>query len=403
MIPRPIQISGSLEGVAANASAVQIQQAREALCLSIATQLNVAIELVQVDPVANSSTGVQVLLFARSESEVDLLQRKVGLETSAPTQSSLPFLLLPTGNASVGEPRTVLITVDIHFEARRRSRESEALFAVTTEMSEYFDVPVYTISYTIEESMSMETPRVRISVSTSTQDEFVRVLNAAQTLLEQGNVTLPDLTLSVVTVSDSGPSGLNFTHALVHADGSPMSGSEVQTSLQAVIRQLSWFYNVPEYDVSVVVTANASACVDFNGTETCFGEVYTVQVFVASNALVSTQNLQAKYSVMSEIVETPEPLVLNLPFELDNIFYFTNTGVDDFYVEMELVDIDGIFLDDAQVAQADETLTWHLAEFFGVDASLVHFETIAPRYPMLNNASNVRVWIDCTEAQLARS
>jgi hypothetical protein len=124
----------------------------------------VAIELVQVDPVGNSSTGVQVLLFARSETEVTLLQRKVGLATSAPRQSALPFLLLPTGNASVGEPRTVLITVDIHFEARRRSRESEALFAVTTEMSEYFDVAVYTISYTIEESMSMQTPRVRISV-----------------------------------------------------------------------------------------------------------------------------------------------------------------------------------------------------------------------------------------------
>jgi hypothetical protein len=213
-------------------------------------------------------------------------------------------------------------------------------------------------------------------------------------------VTLPELRMDVLTVGDAGPSGLNFTHALVRADGSPMSGAEVQASLQAIIRQLSWFYNVPEYDVSVAITANASACVDLNGTRTCFDEVHTVQVFVETSAKVSTQALQDKYRAMPATVETPQPLVLALPFELENIYYFTDTGVDDFYVEVELVDSDGLFLDDAQVAQADEALTWHLADFFGVDASRVHFEVIAPRFPMLNNASNVRVWIECGPEEL---
>jgi hypothetical protein len=128
--------------------------------------------------------------------------------------------------------------------------------------------------------------------------------------------------------------------------------------------------------------------------------VYTVEVLIQASAMLSTENLQAKYLVMSPTVETPQPLVLDLPFELDNVFYFTNSGVDDFYVEMELLGSDGMFLDDAQVAQADEALTWHLAEYFGVDASNVHFETIAPRFPMLNNASNVRVWIESDEEKL---
>ncbi len=35
-----------------------------------------------------------------------------------------------------------------------------------------------------------------------------------------------------------------------------------------------------------------------------------------------------------------------------------------------------------------------------MDASRVHFEIIAPRFPMLNNASNVRVWFDCGPDEL---
>ena len=400
MVPRPIQISGTLEGVSGNSSAEEIENATQALRRSISAQLNVALELVEVERVANSSSAVNVLLFARSESEVDLLQRKVGLATSAPNQTSLPFSLLPTGNISVGEPRTVIFTVDLRFQGNDTSGEREALFALTTEMSEYFDVPLSAISYTIEQSGDIDTRRVTISVKTPTKDEFSRVLTTAEDLLEDGNLTLPEVSVTVLDVSQSEPSGLNFTHALVRADGSPMSAAEVQASLPALVRQLSWFYNVPEADVSVVV-ANASVCVDFNATETCFGEAYTVQVLVASNAMVSTEALQARYSLMSATVETPEPLVLNLPFELDNIFYFTDTGANDFYVEMELVGSDGMFLDEAQVAESQETLTRHLAEFFGVDASLVHFETIPPRYPMLNNASNVRVWIDSDEEQVA--
>jgi len=398
MVPRPIQISGTLEGVSNTSSPAEIQNATEQLRRSIAAQFNVAIELVQVDPVANSSS-VQVLLFARSEAEAALLESKVSLATAAPTQSSLPFLLLATGGATVGEPRTVRVTVDLHFTGT--SSQSEALFAVTTELSEYFDVPAYDLSYTFDGSADADAPRVTVSIRTSTPDQFARVMAAAEGLLAEGTLTLPETTLAVVAVSDAGPSGLNFTHALIRADGSPMSGDEVQTSLQTVIRQLSWFYNVPESAVSVQVTANSSACVDLNGTNTCFEDVYTMQVLIASNAMVSTAQLQAKYALMSETVQTPEPLVLELPFELDNIFYFTDTGVSGFYVEMELVSSGGEFLDSVQVAQAKDLLTSHLTEYFGVDASRVRFETIAPRFPMLNNASNVRVWLDCEQEQIA--
>ena len=403
MVPRPIQISGTLEGVSGNSSAEQIENATLALRRSIATQLNVPLELVEVQRAANSSSAsaVTVLVFARSESEVDLLQRKVSLATSAPNQTSLPFALLPTGNSSVGEPRVVVITVDLRFETQGPAAQREALLALTTEMSEYFDVPASDITYTFDSSAGMETPRVIISVRTASHDEFERVATTAQTLLEQGNITLPELSLTVLAAGDAGPSGLNFTHALMRADGSPMSAAEVQASLPDLVRQLSWFYNVPESDVSVVV-ANASVCADVNGTNTCFDGVYTVQVLVASSALVSTADLQARFSRMSATVETPEPLVLELPFVLDNIFYFTDTGVSDFYVEMELADSDGAFLDESQVLQAGEALTSHLAEFFGVDASRVHFETTAPRFPMLSNVSSVRVWIDTGEGELAQ-
>jgi len=402
MVPRPIQISGTLEGVSGNSSAAQIEDATLALRRSIATQLNVPLELVEVTRAANSSSEVTVLVFARSESEVTLLQRKVTLVTSAPKPTSLPFALLPTGNSSVGEPRVVELTVDVRFESEDPVRQREALFALITKMSEYFNVSAGDITYSFNASAGTETRRVIISVRTASHDEFEWVATTAQALLEQGNVTVPELSVTVSDVGDAGPSGLNFTHALMGADGSPMSEDEVKTSLPALVRQLSWFYNVPESDVRVVVTANATVCVDVNGTHTCFHPVYTVQVLVLSSATVSTTDLQDRFSRMSATVETPEPLVLELPFELDNIFYFTDTGVDDFYVVMELVDSDGTFLDEDEVVNAGEELTSHLAEFFDVDVSRVHFETIPPRFPMLSNASSVRVWIDTEEDELER-
>ena len=94
-------------------------------------------------------------------------------------------------------------------------------------------------------------------------------------------MTLPELWIDVLAVGDSGPSGLNFTLTLIRADGSVMSGAEVQAAVQVLVRQLSWFYNVPVYDVSVVITANASACVVLNGTSACFEAVHTVQVLVS--------------------------------------------------------------------------------------------------------------------------
>jgi len=260
MIPRATQIAGTLKDIASNASSIEIQNATEKLRRNIAAQLNVAIELVQVDRVQNSSNQVQVLLFARSETEVALLERKVRFATEPPIQTLLPFLLVSIGNSSVGEPRVVLITVDIHHEARFASRESEMLFAVTEGMSETLDVDTYDISYVFDESMDMDIPRVIMSVRTPTYDEYVRVLAAANALLAQGNVTMPEMTVQVLTVGNAGRSGLNATYALIRQDGTPMAGHEVSAANETLVRQLSWYYDVPAYDVSVIQRKLENIC-----------------------------------------------------------------------------------------------------------------------------------------------
>jgi len=260
MIPRVTQIAGTLKGVSGSASPLEIQNATENLRRSIAAQLNIAIELVQVDLVQNSSDQVHVLLFARSETEVTLLERKVRFAIQATTATHLPFRLVSIGNSSVGEPRVVLITIDVHHESRFASRESEMLFAVTSEMSEYFGVPAYDMSYTFDESMGMDIPRVILSVGTSTHDEYVRVLAAANALLAQGNVSLPEMRVQVVTVGDAGPSGLNATYAMIRLDGTPMSRDEVQAANETLLTQLSWYYNVPAYDVSVIERKLENIC-----------------------------------------------------------------------------------------------------------------------------------------------
>jgi len=260
MIPRVTQIAGTLKGVSGGASPLEIQNATEKLRRSIAAELNIAIELVQVDLVQNSSDQVQVLLFARSETEMTLLERKVRFAIQAPTVANLPFILVPIGNSSVVEPRVVLITIDVHHASGFASRESEMLLAVTSEMSEYFGVPAWDMSYTFDESMVMDIPRVILSVRTFTHDEYVRVLAAANALLAQGNVSLPEMRVQVLTVADAGPSGLNATYAMIRQDGTPMSRDEVQAANETLLTQLSWFYNVPAYDVSVVERKLENIC-----------------------------------------------------------------------------------------------------------------------------------------------
>lgn len=260
MIPRVTQITGTLKDITSDASPTEIQNATEKLRINVAAQLNIAIELVQVDLVQNSSNQVQVLLFARSETEVALLEQKVRFAREPPRPTLLPFLLVPIGNSSVGEPRVVLITVDIHHEARFASRESEMLFAVTEGMSENLDVAADDISYVFDESMDMDIPRVIMSVRTPTYDEYVRVLAAAYALLAQGNVIMPEMTVQVLTVGDAGPSGLNATYALIRQDGAPMAGHEVSAANETLVRQLSWYYDVPAYDVSVIERKLENIC-----------------------------------------------------------------------------------------------------------------------------------------------
>ena len=298
MIPRPLQISGSLEGVSGSSSAAQIQNATQQLQRSIAAQLNVAIELVQVNRVANSSSAVQVLVFARSETELSMLQQKVTLSTAAPSTTSLPFILLHNSNSSLAEAR------------------------------------------------------------------------------------------------------LNFTNALLRADGSAMSGAEVQTSLPALQQQLSVYYNVPQSSISLSVIPNTTACRTVNATVKCTNNTYSVSVIIAPTIAVSLANLQQKYSVASDTLTAPRALVLQLPFELDNVFYYSPSGISDFYIETELYDLAGAPLSNTQIAQSVELLSWQLGEFFAVDVSRVHLSVIPPRYPMFSNASSVHVSFDCDAAQL---
>jgi hypothetical protein len=264
MIPRITQIAGTMQDVSGSASPQEIQNATQQLRKRLAEELNVPMELVQVDLVQNTSNQVQVLLFARSETEMTLLERKVRFAIQVTTATNLPFLLVSIGNSSFGEPRIVLVTIDIHHESGFASRESEMLFAVTSEMSEYFGVPVYDMSYTFDESMGMDVPRVILSVRTSTHDEYVRVLAAANALLAQGNVSLPEMIVQVLTVADAGPSGLNTTYALIGHDGEPVSRDEVQAANETLLTMMTWFYNVPAYDVSVVERELKNIC--FNNT-----------------------------------------------------------------------------------------------------------------------------------------
>jgi hypothetical protein len=171
-------------------------------------------------------------------------------------------------------------------------------------------------------------------------------------------------------------------------------------SLPAVQRQLSYYYNVPESAVSLAVIANTNVCVDVNGESSCTDDAYSVQVLVSPTLSAPLETLEERYSLASDTLETPQPLVLELPFQLDNVFYFTETGVDDFYVEMDLVGNSGFPLEDAQVSDASAFLAQHLSAFFAVDASRVNLELIPPRFPMQSNASSVRVTIACDEVQL---
>ena len=403
MIPRPIQVSGTLEGVTANASAVQIQNATDTLRRSIAAQLNVAIELVQVDRVSNSSNGVQVLLFARSETEFSMLQQKVTLATALPSTTSLPFILLHNSNSSLAEPRVVVIMSSVLFAQQpRRSQQSDVMDLLLEQVSDYFDVSLEVITYNFDSGTMNGIPVVKLSITTTSHDDFVRVLAAANALLSTGNLTLSQaVTLQIITVTDAGPSGLNFTNALLRADGSAMSGTEVQTSLPALKQQLSLYYNVPQSSISLSVITNTPACRTVNATVNCTNNTYSVSVILAPTIAVSLANLQQKYSVASDTLTAPRALVLQLPFALDNVFYYSPSGLSDFYIETELYDLAGAPLSNTQIAQSSDLLSWQLGEFFNLDVSRVHLSLIPARYPMLSNASSMHVSFDCDAAQLS--
>ena len=207
---------------------------------------------------------------------------------------------------------------------------------------------------------------------------------AAQDILTIGN----SRTFKIDLAQDAGPCGLNFTSALVRADGVPMTLAEVQSgsTLSQTKTQLSLYYGVPESAVELNV-------VQVDG-------VYSVQTVVRAVHPVTVQTLQQRFEEAPPTLDVAS-VVLKLPFQMQDMdIEFASVPVvhgvslpNAVSIESDLVYSDGTPLSDSEVAQASDTLIWQMSQFYGVDTSLVEIQIIPPRNPAVSNASSVRVVI----------
>ena len=77
MVPRAVAVAGSLAGVAMNSSVSHIENATEAVRASIASRLNISIDLVRIERLSNS-VEVRVSIFGRSETDLDTIESQLG-------------------------------------------------------------------------------------------------------------------------------------------------------------------------------------------------------------------------------------------------------------------------------------------------------------------------------------
>jgi hypothetical protein len=139
MVPRVVAVTGSLAGVSANASAALVANATQALRASLASRLNISIDLIQVERLSNAA-DVRVSIFGRSETELNIIEGQLGLATTVPTVASLPFAL-STGvytNVSVlAAPRAVVLAGRLNVST---GDASQALVALRLKMSQQYNV-----------------------------------------------------------------------------------------------------------------------------------------------------------------------------------------------------------------------------------------------------------------------
>ena len=404
MVPRVVAVDGKLTGVYANSSASYIENATAALRASIALRLNIPIDLVQIDRVSNSS-DVRVSIFGRSETELNIIERDIGLATTVPSVLNLPFTMTANTASVPAEPRAVIIAGRLLNMSGTDSRRlllqasdvlstnsnigAQALAALRLEMSKHFRVPATSVRFSFDAFAENNTLPLTVTIDVGSEEEMQTARNVSDTLNSGGRLLLWNSVIFLIySTQDAGPSGLKFSTTLVRADGTPMTLEEIQggSTLQVLKRQLSVYYNVPESAVDVTVVFE-------NG-------VYSVQSVVRAVQPVTVETLHQRFEEATPALDVAS-VVLKLPFQMQDMdIEFASVPVvpgvslpNAVSIESDLVYSDGMPLSDSEVAQASDTLIWQMSQFYGVDTSMVKIEIIPPRNPAVSNASSVRVVI----------
>jgi hypothetical protein len=404
MVPRVVAVDGKLTGVYANSSASYIENATAALRASIALRLNIPIDLVQIDRVSNSS-DVRVSIFGRSETELNIIERDIGLATTVPSVLNLPFTMTANTASVPAEPRAVVIAGRLLNMSGTDSRRlllqasdvlstnsnigAQALAALRLEMSKHFRVPATSVRFSFDTLAENNTLPLTVTIDVGSEEEMQTARNVSDTLNSGGRLLLWNSVIFLIySAQDAGPSGLKFSTTLVRADGTPMTLEEIQggSTLQVLKRQLSVYYNVPQSAVDVTVVFE-------NG-------VYSVQSVVRAVQPVTVETLQERFEEATPALDVAS-VVLKLPFQMQDMdIEFASVPVvpgvslpNAVSIESDLVYSDGTPLSDSEVAQASDTLIWQMSQFYGVDTSMVKIEIIPPRNPAVSNASSVRVVI----------
>ncbi len=400
MVPRAVAVMGSLAGVSVNSSVSYLENATNALRASIALRLNISIDLVQIDRVFNS-TNVRVSIFGRSETELNIVEGQIGLAMTVSTITKLPFTLSTrnyTNTSVLAATRAVVIggsLLNLSTTANRRLllQSSDivvgSLVALRLEISRLYNVSLSTVRVNFDGLSTYNTLPLTVTIDIWSENELQTVRNVSLMLQLRGKLVLENSMVFLINgTQDAGPCGLNFTSALVRADGVPMTLAEVQSgsTLSALKTQLSMYYGVPESAVEVTV-------VQVDG-------VYSVQTVVRAVQPVTVESLQQKFAQSSPSLNVAS-VTLALPFQMTNmdVSYVSvpaGSGVsmpNAVSIQSELVYADGTALSSSEVAQAADTLILQMSRFYGVDTSLVQVEIIPPRNPAVSNASSVRVVI----------
>lgn len=398
MVPRAVAVAGVLEGVSVNSSLSQMENATQALRRSIALRLNISVDLVQIERISNS-IDVRVSIFGRSETELNIIEGQLGLATTIPTVLRLPFTLSTPKNVSVlAASRAVVVggsLLNLSTVVKRRLLQensnivANALMLLRLEVSRTYNVSLSFVRLNFDVLSKNNTLPLTVTIDARSEEELQTMRDVCRALQERGKLLLENSMVFLINgTTDAGPSGLNFTSALVRTDGVPMTLEEIQlgSTMSQMKIQLSLYYGVPESAVELNV-------VEVEG-------VYSVQTVVRAVQPATVESLQERFVQSPERLDVAQ-VTLALPFNMTNMdvsyvsvpVVSTASMPNAVSIESEMVYSDGTALSSNEVAQATDTLILQMSRFYGVDTSLVQVEIIPPRNPAVSNASSVRVVI----------